>query len=77
MANTDTYLHLIGLGILAIPSIAMALPGDAGPKRPLSGAFLLVLGMLLAHLVTHVLPDRFANFIYSSHCDYRSFPRQG
>lgn len=77
MASTDAYLHLIGLGIVTILGITMALQRDARPQRALSGAFLLVLGMLLAHLATHVLPDRFATFIYSTHRDYRSLPRSG
>lgn len=76
MADTDTYLHLIGLQILAILGIVMIMQGERPPKRALSGAFLLVLGMLLAHVVSHILPDRFARFVYGTHREYRSLPRQ-
>lgn len=76
MADTDTYLHLIGLEMLAILGITMALQSEKTAKRTLSGAFLLVLGILLAHFVSHILPDRFAHFVYGTHREYRSLLRQ-
>lgn len=77
MPNADTYLHLISAEVLIILGIVIPLLDDKTHKRALSGAFVLVFGFMLAHFVSHVLPNRLADFIYSSHRDYRSMKDRG
>ncbi len=76
MNNADYYLHLIGLEMLIILGVVIPLLDCKAHKRALSAAFALVLGFMLAHFVSHVLPNRLADFIYSSHHDYRSLKTQ-
>jgi hypothetical protein len=76
MVNVDTYLHLIGAEVLIILGIVIPLLDDKTHKRALSIVFAAVLGLMLAHFVSHVLPKRLASFIYSSHHAYRSLQTQ-
>lgn len=77
MASIDTYLHIIGIELLAILSIVLPLLDDKAHKRVLSTVFLVVLGFMLAHFATHLLPNKIAGFIYSSHHEYRSLKTSG
>lgn len=76
MVNVDTYLHLIGAEVLIILGIVIPLLDDKTHKRALSLLLAAVLGLMLAHFVSHALPKRLANFIYSSHHAYRSLQTQ-
>lgn len=77
MASLDTFLHIIAIEILAILSIVVRLSEDKPLKRFFSTAFLAVLGFMLAHFATHLLPGKIAAFIYSSHHEYRSVKTSG
>lgn len=77
MASLDTYLHIIGIELLAVLTIVLPLLDDPAPKRALSTVFLAVLGFMLAHFATHLLPSKIAAFIYSSHHEYRSIKTSG
>ncbi|WAR46195.1 hypothetical protein [Methylomonas rapida] len=77
MASIDTYLHIIGIELLAILSIVLRLLDDKAYKRALSTVFLVVLGFMLAHFATHLVPGKIAAFIYSSHHQYRSIKTSG
>jgi len=72
MASLDTYLHIIGIELLVILAVVVPLLDNSAHKRHLSTAFLAVLGFMLAHFATHLLPNKIAAFIYSSHQEYRS-----
>ena len=77
MASLDTYLHIIGIVLLAMLAIMLVLIDTGKTKRALSRLFLTVLGFMLAHLATHFLPNTIAGFIYSSHHEYQSFKSSG
>ena len=77
MASLDTYLHIIGIELLAILSIVLPLLDNRSHKRALSTVFLVVMGFMLAHFATHLLPDTIAGFIYSSHHEYHSVKFSG
>lgn len=77
MASLDSYLHLIGIELLAILSIVLPLLDNQAHKRALSSVFLAVLGFMLAHFATHLLPSKIAAFIYGSHHEYRSIKTSG
>lgn len=72
MASIDSYLHIIGIGLLLILAIVLPLIDRPPTKRVLSKLFLTVLGFMLAHFATHALPDKLAGFIYSSQHEYHS-----
>lgn len=77
MASLDSYLHLIGIELLAILAIVLVLINAGKTKRALSRLFLIVLGFMLAHFATHALPNKIAGFIYSSHHEYHSIKPSG
>jgi len=77
MASLDTYLHIIGIELLAILFIVLPLLDNRSHKRALSTVFLVVMGFMLAHFATHLLPGKIAAFIYSSHHEYRSVKTSG
>ncbi|AEG00205.1 hypothetical protein [Methylomonas methanica] len=77
MVSIDTYLHIIGIALLAMLAIVLALIDTGKTKRTLSRLFLTVLGFMLAHFVTHLLPNSLAEFIYSSHHQYHSVKPSG
>jgi len=77
MTYPDSYLHLIGAEILVILGSVIPLLDDKTHKRALSIVFSAVLGFMLVHFLSHVLPNRLADFIYSSHHDYRSLINSG
>ena len=77
MASLDSYLHIIGIELLAMLAIVLSLLDNQVHKRVLSTAFLAVLGFMLAHFATHLLPGKIAAFIYSSHHEYRSLKFSG
>lgn len=76
MASMDSYLYLIGGEILAILGVVIRLLDGKPQKRALTAVFLAVLGSLFAHFVSQILPNRLADFVYSSHRDYRSLKTQ-
>lgn len=77
MASIDTYIHIIGIELLAILAIVVPLLDDKTHKRSLSKVFLAVLGFMLAHFATHLLPNKIADFIYSTQHEYRSVKTSG
>lgn len=77
MASLDTFLHIIAIEMLAILAVVHRLSEDKPLKRFFSTAFLAVLGFMLAHFATHLLPGKIAAFIYSSHHEYRSVKTSG
>ncbi|TPQ28988.1 hypothetical protein C2U68_03245 [Methylomonas koyamae] len=77
MASADSYLHLIGGEVLLILWIVTRLQDDPARRRRLAATCLLILGAMTAHLVSHVLPERLANFIYSSHHQYHFLKQRG
>ncbi|WP_150046232.1 MULTISPECIES: hypothetical protein [Methylomonas] len=77
MTGLDSYLHLIGAELLIILGAVIPLLDDKTHKRALTLVFSAVLGFMLAHFISHVLPNRLADFIYSSHRDYRSLKNPG
>ncbi len=77
MASPDSILHLIGGEILLMLWVVIRLQDNSRHRRSLSAAFTLILGFMAAHLLSHVLPERVANFIHGTHREYRSFHRQG
>jgi hypothetical protein len=77
MANIDSYLHLIGIELLAILAVVLYLVEAERLKLIVSRLFLTVLGFMLAHFATHALPNQIANFVYSSHHEYRSIKSVG
>jgi hypothetical protein len=77
MVSSDTYLHLIGIELLAMLAIVLALIDTGKTKRALSRLFLTVLGFMLAHFAMHLLPNTIAGFIYSSHHEYHSVKPSG
>lgn len=77
MASADSYLHLIGGELLLMLWAVMRLQDKPAHRRALAAALMLVAGLMTVHLVSHVVPERFAHFLYGTHRDYRSFPRLG
>lgn len=77
MPSLDGYLHVIGLELLTILGLVTPLLNEKASKRVLSSALLLVLAFMLMHFVTHLLPDKIADFIYSAHHSYRSIKTTG
>ena len=77
MISLDGYLHLIGAEMLIILGIVIPLLDDKSHKRALSSVFVLVFGFMLAHFVSHVLPNRLADFVYSSHRGFHSMKDRG
>lgn len=77
MASLDSYLHIIGIELLAMLAIFLSLLDSQVHKRALSMGFMAVLGFMLAHFATHLLPSKIAAFIYSSHHEYRSLKSSG
>ena len=77
MASLDTYLHIITVEMLAILAVVQRLSEDKPLKRVFSTAFLALLGFMLAHFATHLLPTKIAAFIYSSHHEYHSIKNSG
>jgi hypothetical protein len=72
MISLDSYLHIIGIGLLALLTIVLALIDAGKTKRVIFRLFLTALGFMLAHFFTHLLPNTIAEFIYSSHQEYQS-----
>jgi len=77
MSNADSYLNLIGAEILLMLWAVIRLQEKPAYLRALTAVFMLVLGFMTIHLVSHVVPERFAHFLYGTHREYRSFSRQG
>ncbi len=77
MTSADSYVHLIGCELLVMLGVAMLLQDNPAHRRSLATAFFLILGFMAFHLASHVMPERFANFIYGTHREYRSFSREG
>lgn len=77
MANADSYLNLIGGEILLMLWAVMRLQEKPAHRRALTAVFILVIGFMTVHFVSHVVPERFAHFLYGTHREYRSFSRQG
>lgn len=67
MGNLDTWLHIIGLELLLILACVWRLSQEKPIKRRVGHGFLLVLGFMLAHAVTHLLPNAMAGFFVGSH----------
>ena len=72
MVDIDTWLHILGIELLVIFGLVWLLLDKQPIKRTVSTLFLLLLGIMLTHAVTHLLPNAMARFIYSSHLTYYS-----
>lgn len=72
MGNLDTCLHILGIEILVILGIVLPFIEEKSLKRVISNLFVLLLGLMLAHAVTHLLPNAIARFIYGSHHSFYS-----
>ncbi len=72
MNNLDSYLHIIGIELLAIFGIIWLLLAEQSIKRTIGNMFMVLLGLMLAHGATHLLPNAIASFIYSSHHTFHS-----
>lgn len=77
MSNTIFYLNLIGCEIVLILRIVVPLLDDKVTKRALSTLSVAIVGFMLAEFVSHILANRLADFIYSSHYEYRSLKYRG
>ena len=72
MANIDTYLHILGGELLVILAIVLPYIENKLQKQIASSLFLLLLGLMLAHMTTHLLPNKIASFIYSSRPEFNA-----
>lgn len=72
MSNPDFFLHAVGIEMLIILSGVIPLLNNKIYKRSLSTVFAVILGFMVAHFVSHTLPNRMADFLYSSHLSFRS-----
>ena len=77
MASIDTYLHVMVVGLWTMLAIVLALIDAGKTKRALSKLFLVMLGFMLTHFATHLLPNTLAEFIYSSHHEYHLVKSSG
>ena len=69
MSDLDTYLHILVLAMIVILAFVQPAIDNKTPKQIVSTLLLLLLGFMITHLTTHLLPNRIASFIYSSHHD--------
>jgi hypothetical protein len=67
MSNLDTYLHIIVVEMIVILAVVRPYMENKAPKQIVSKALLLLVGFMLVHITTHLLPNKIASFIYSSH----------
>lgn len=67
MNSLDSWLYIIGIELLAILACVWRLSQEATIKRRVRQGILLVLGFMLAHVFTHLLPNAMACFIFSSY----------
>jgi hypothetical protein len=72
MDNLDTYLHIILVEMIVILAIVLPYMEDKAPKQMVSKLLLLLLGLMLVHITTHLLPNQIASFIYSSHSEFNA-----
>ena len=70
MDNLDTYLHIIVVEMIVILAIVRPFMENKAPKQIVSKLLLLLLGFMLFHITTHLLPNKIAGFIYSSHPEF-------
>jgi len=77
MASIDSYLHIIGIELLAILAIVLALIDEGKSKHILTKLFLSVFGFMLLHFATHLLPSKIVSFIYSSYHEYQTIKPSG
>jgi hypothetical protein len=66
MYNIDTYLHIIVVEMIVILAIVLPYMENKAPKQIVSKLLLLLVGFMLVHIATHLLPNKIASFIYSS-----------
>jgi hypothetical protein len=67
MGDLDTYLHIIVVEMIVILAIVLPYMENKAPKQVVSKLLLLLLGFMLVHIATHLLPNKIASFIYGSH----------
>jgi len=67
MNNLDNYCHILGIEFLTILGMVWLLLDEQPIQRTVSILFLLLLGVMMTHAMTHLLPNAIAKFIYSSH----------
>lgn len=72
MVNIDTYLHILGAELLVILAIVLPYIENRFQKQVALRLFLLLLGCMLAHLTMHLIPNKIASFIYSSHHEFNA-----
>ena len=67
MGNLDTYLHIIVVEMIVILAVVRPYMENKAPKQIVSKVLLLLVGFMLVHISTHLLPNKIASFIYTSH----------
>lgn len=68
--NLDTYLHIIVVEMIVILAIVLPHIENKAPKQIVSKLLLLLVGFMLVHIATHLLLNKIASFIYSSHPEF-------
>lgn len=72
MGNFDTYLHIIVVEMIVILAVVLPYMENKAPKQVVSKLLLLLVGFMLVHIATHLLPNKIASFIYSSHPEFNA-----
>ncbi|MDA1343275.1 MAG: hypothetical protein O2966_05310 [Proteobacteria bacterium] len=67
MGNLDTHLYIIVVEMIVILAVVLPYMENKAPKQVVSKLLLLLLGLMLTHTVTHLLPNAVTRFIYGSH----------
>jgi tyrosine-protein phosphatase YwqE len=67
MVSFDTCLHIIVVEMIVILAIVRPYMENKAPKQIASKVLLLLVGFMLVHITTHLLPNKIASFIYSSY----------
>lgn len=70
MTPTDSAIHLIGIGLLAVLGLCWWRLKNPRLKQLALNLMTLVLGIVLGDALLHVLPNSIARFIYGSHVHY-------
>ncbi len=72
MGDLDTYLHIIVVEMIVILAVVLPYMENKAPKQVVSKLLLLLLGFMFIHIATHLLPNKIASFIYSSHHEFNA-----
>jgi hypothetical protein len=61
MSNLDTYCHILGIEFLTILGMVWLLTDEQPVQQTVSTLFLLLLGVMITHAITHLLPHAIEN----------------